>query len=186
MQRGVSLWRLQEVMQSKRLLTLRLLLNMASLSFSRAQQLVWLQVLIWNYFCAPGAEPRSGHAFHQRRKFLRMTITDAVNPHNSDRGFLSKLGSNKSLFPCVCVEGGETQILTEYQGSFLFSFGTFFNKTTHPPADTLNPPMLHKWSLRGIFLSLFSPLEVAEEGHPGRCWMWDYGITSDFCKPPFL
>jgi len=78
-----------------------------------------------------------------------MTITDAINPHNSNQDFLSKLGSSNSLFPCVWGGVGgwvvslKTQTRSVFQGSFLFNFETFFNKTTHALADTLNPHMQH-------------------------------------------
>lgn len=133
---------------------------MVSLSFSWAQQLVRLQILIWNYFCAPGVKPRSGHLFHQRRKFLRMTITDAINPHNSNQGFLSKLGRSNSLFPwwgeggCREAGGGGWRhkyllCFREVSCSVLKYFST---KNTHPLTDILNPHMLRMWSLWGIFL----------------------------------
>lgn len=127
---------------------------MVSLSLSRVQQLVRLQILIWNYFCAPGVKPRSGHLFHQRRKFLRMTITDAINPHNSNQGFLSKLGSSNSLFPWGGAGGGLWRhkyplCFREVSCSVLKRFST---KNTHPLTETLNPHMLDMWSLWGIFL----------------------------------
>lgn len=167
---------------------------MVSLSLSRVQQLVRLQILIWNYFCAPGVKPRSGHLFHQRRKFLRMTITDAINPHNSNQGFLSKLGSSNSLFPWEerGVDFEDTNTLC-VSGKFLVQFWNVFQQKTPTVSQTSSTPTCCTCEVFGAFssLPLFSPLEVsqqpsAEVGDHGQCWVWSCCITADFSKPPFL
>lgn len=54
--------------------------------------------------CLPGVKPRSGHLFHQRRKFQRMTIMDAINTHNGDRGFFKAWQQQKHI-PWWCGGG---------------------------------------------------------------------------------
>lgn len=174
---------------------------MVSLSFSWAQQLVRLQILIWNYFCAPGVKPRSGHLFHQRRKFLRMTITDAINPHNSNQGFLSKLGRSNSLFPwwgeggCREAGGGGVEDTNTFcvSGKFLVQFWNIFQQKTPTLSQISSTPTCCVCEVFGAFssLPLLSPFEVskqpsAEVGDHGQCWMWSYCITADFSKWPLI
>lgn len=157
---------------------------MVSLSFSGAQQLVRLQVLIWNYFHVPGVKPRSSVSSKEE---ISEDDHHRCNKNTTEtKVFSQSLAAAIAYSPvcicvcvCVCV-----CVLWWHKHPLCFSkvpCSLLKHFPTNPHSLLQIPSILtcYRCEAFGAFSSLlfFSPLELtkkpwAEVGGRGQCCIW--------------
>lgn len=167
---------------------------MVSLSFSGAQQLVRLQVLIWNYFHVPGVKPRSSVSSKEEvsEDDHHRCNKNTIETKAFSQSFAAAIAySLVCVYLCVCVVWRHKYPLCfrKVPCSLLKHFPTNPCSLLQIPSIT----MCYRCEVFGAFSSLpfFSLLEVAKKAlsRSGRPWpvldMKHYCIIANSCKPPF-